>query len=111
MIEKSRDLVQGQLSVLTLISVFVLPPSVATVARNESWSFCQKCRKQVTAKHICRQREKGGGETDRQTDNQTDRQTETERQRERAASHLLLGDQRSDLMIIWSKCESVTVLR
>jgi len=43
-------LLQGQLPVLTLISVSV-PPHVTAVARKRSWSFCQKCRWQVTAKH------------------------------------------------------------
>ena len=43
-------LLQGQLSVLTRISVSV-PPSVTAVARKRSWSFCQKSRWQVTAKH------------------------------------------------------------
>ena len=36
--------------VLTLISVSV-PPRVTAVARKRPWSFCQKCRWQVTAKH------------------------------------------------------------
>ena len=40
---------QGQLSVLTLISVSV-PPHVTAVSRKRSSSFCQKCRWQVTAK-------------------------------------------------------------
>ena len=41
---------RGQLSVLTLISVFV-PPRVTAVARKRSRSFCPKCRWQVTPKH------------------------------------------------------------
>ena len=28
-------------------------PHVTTVAHKRSWSFCQKCRWQVTAKHVC----------------------------------------------------------
>ena len=47
-----RILLQGQLSVLTVISVSV-PPRVTAVARKRSLSFCQKCRWQVTAKHTC----------------------------------------------------------
>ena len=57
MIERSRVripagaagdfLLQGQLSVLTLISV----SCVTAVAHKRSRSFCQKCRWQVTAKH------------------------------------------------------------
>ena len=43
-------LLQGRLSVLTLISVSI-PPRVTAVARKRSRSFCQKCRWQVTAKH------------------------------------------------------------
>ena len=45
-------LLQGQLSVLTLISVSVLP-RVTAVTRKRSPSFCQKCRRQVTAKYAC----------------------------------------------------------
>ena len=41
-------LLQGQLSVLTLISVTVPPPCYCS---KRSRSFCQKCRWQVTAKH------------------------------------------------------------
>ena len=44
-------LLHGRLSVLTLISVSVPPPSVTAVARKRPRSFCQKCRWQVTAKH------------------------------------------------------------
>ena len=47
---RENFLLQGRLSVLTLISVSV-PPPVTTVARKKSRSFCQKCRWQVTAKH------------------------------------------------------------
>ena len=47
---RENFLLQGRLSVLTLISVSV-PPRVTTVARKKSRSFCQKCRWQVTAKH------------------------------------------------------------
>ena len=47
---RENFLLQGQLSVLTLISVSI-PPRVTTVAHKRSWSFCQKCRWQVTAKH------------------------------------------------------------
>ena len=43
-------LLQGWLSVLTLISVS-FPPCVTAVARKRPQSFCQKCRWQVTAKH------------------------------------------------------------
>ena len=39
-------LLQGQLCVLTLISLSV-PPSVTAVARQRSQSFCQKCRWQL----------------------------------------------------------------
>ena len=57
MIERSRVripvqenfLLQGQLSVLTLISVSV--PRVTSVARKRSRPFCQKRKWQVTAKH------------------------------------------------------------
>ena len=48
--EQENFLLQGRLSVLTLISVSV-HPHVTAVARKTSWSFCQKCRWQVTAKH------------------------------------------------------------
>ena len=49
-----KFLLQGQLSVLTLISVSVPPPCYRSiVARERSRSFCQKCRWQVTAKHAC----------------------------------------------------------
>ena len=47
---RERFLLQGQLSVLTLISVSV-PPRVTAVALKWFRSFCQKCRWQVTAKH------------------------------------------------------------
>ena len=47
---RENFLLQGRLSVLTLISVSV-PPRVTAVARKRSRSFCQKCRWQVTAKH------------------------------------------------------------
>ena len=43
-------LLQGRLSVLTLISVTV-PTCVTVATRKRSRSFCQKCRLQVTAKH------------------------------------------------------------
>ena len=43
-------LLQGQLSVLTLISMSV-PPRVTAVVRKRPRSFCQKCKWQVTAKH------------------------------------------------------------
>ena len=46
---RKNFLLQGQLSVLTLISVSV-PRCVTTIARKRSRSFCQKCRWQVTAK-------------------------------------------------------------
>ena len=44
---------QGQLSVLTFITLFRYPfhPRVTTLARKRSQSICQKCRWQVTAKH------------------------------------------------------------
>ena len=48
--QQENFLLQGQLSVLTLISVSV-PPHVSAVAHKRSRSFCQKCRWQVTAKH------------------------------------------------------------
>ena len=48
--QQKNFLLLGQLSVLTLISVSI-PPPVTTVACKRSWSFCQKCRWQVTAKH------------------------------------------------------------
>ena len=47
---RENFLLQGQLSVLTLLSVSV-PPRATSVARKRSRSFCQKCRWQVTAKH------------------------------------------------------------
>ena len=47
---RDNFLLQGQLSVLTLILVSV-PRRVTAVARKRSRSFCQKCRWQVTAKH------------------------------------------------------------
>ena len=43
-------LLQGWLSVLTLILVSI-PPHVTAVAHKRSQSFCQKCRWQVSAKH------------------------------------------------------------
>ena len=46
-------LLQGQLSVLTLISVYSVHPRVTAVACKRSRSFCQTCRWQVTAKHAC----------------------------------------------------------
>ena len=49
---RENFLPQGRLSVLTLISVSVLP-RVTPVARKRSRSFCQKYRWQVTAKHAC----------------------------------------------------------
>ena len=45
---RENFLLQGQLSVLTLISVTVPPPCYCS---KRSGSFCQKCRWQVTAKH------------------------------------------------------------
>ena len=45
-------LLHGQLAVLTRISVSV-SPHVTAVACKRSESFCQKCRRQVTAKHTC----------------------------------------------------------
>ena len=48
--QRENFLLQGQLSVLTLISVSV-PPCVTAVAYKRPRSFCQKCRWQVTAKH------------------------------------------------------------
>ena len=47
---RENFLLQGQLSVLTLISVSV-PPPCYRIARKRARSFCQKCRCQVTAKH------------------------------------------------------------
>ena len=47
---RENFLLQGRLSVLTLISVSV-HPRVTAVARKRSRSFCQKCRWQVTAKN------------------------------------------------------------
>ena len=49
---RENVLFQGQLSVLTLISLFD-PPRVTAVARKKSRSFCQKCRWLVTTKHAC----------------------------------------------------------
>ena len=48
---RENFLLQGRLSVLTLISRYPFHPRVTTVARKKSRSFCQKCRWQVTAKH------------------------------------------------------------
>ena len=44
-------LLQGQLSVLSLVLVST-PPCVTRVACKRSWSFCQKCRGQITPKHM-----------------------------------------------------------
>ena len=44
-------LLQGKLSVL--IFQYPFHPHGTTVACKRSWSFCQKCRQQVTAKHAC----------------------------------------------------------
>ena len=49
---RENFLLQGQLSVLTLISVSV-PAPCYRIARKRSRSFCQKCRWQVTAKYAC----------------------------------------------------------
>ena len=43
-------LIQGQLPVLISVSV---PHRVNAAACKRSWSFCQKCRWRVTAKHTC----------------------------------------------------------
>ena len=48
--KQENFLLQGQPSVLTLISLSVRP-CVTTVAHKRSQLFCQKCRWQVTAKH------------------------------------------------------------
>ena len=50
--QERRDnfLLQSQLCVLTLIQC-LLHPCVTTLARKRPWSFCQKCRWQVTPKH------------------------------------------------------------
>ena len=42
---------QGRLSVLTVLFWYPFHPCVTEVAHKRSWSFCQKCRWQVTAKH------------------------------------------------------------
>ena len=47
---RENFILQGRLSVLTLISVSV-PTRVTAVARKRSRSFCQTCRWQVTVKH------------------------------------------------------------
>ena len=47
---RENFLLQGQLSVLTLIR-YPFHPRVTAVARKRPRSFCQKCRWQVTAKH------------------------------------------------------------
>ena len=44
-------LLQDQLSVLLFLYLFHL--CVSAVACKRSWSFCQKCRWQITAKHTC----------------------------------------------------------
>ena len=49
--QQEKFLLQGHLSVLTLVSLFVPPPLYAAVARRRSWSLCWKCKWQVTAKH------------------------------------------------------------
>ena len=36
-----------------LLFLYPFHPHVTAVARKRSWSFCQKCRWQVTAKHAC----------------------------------------------------------
>ena len=36
-----------------LLFWYLFHPSLTTVARQRSWSFCQKCRWQVTAKQVC----------------------------------------------------------
>ena len=48
---RENFLLQGLLSVLTLLSVSVPPPCYRSAARKRSRSFCQKCRWQVTVKH------------------------------------------------------------
>ena len=47
---RENFLLQGQLSVLTFISVSILPPCYRSTCKIFQ-SFCQKCRWQVTAKH------------------------------------------------------------
>ena len=49
---RENFLLQGQLSVLTLIFGIRSIPRVTAVARKRSRSFCQKCRWQVTAKQV-----------------------------------------------------------
>ena len=53
-LQKRREnfLLQGQLSVLTLIR-YPFHPRVTAVARKRPRSFCQKCEWQVTAKYAC----------------------------------------------------------
>ena len=46
-------LLQGQLPVLTLISVSVSSRVTAVARDSKSRSFCQKCRWQVTSAHAC----------------------------------------------------------
>ena len=48
---RENFLLQGRLSVLTLIFRYPFHPRVTEVARKRSRSFCQKSRWQVTAKH------------------------------------------------------------
>ena len=48
--QQENFLLQSQLCVLTLIQC-LFHPRVTTVARKRPWSFCQKYRWQVTAKH------------------------------------------------------------
>ena len=50
--QKQREnfLLQSQLCVLTLIRC-PFQPCITAVARKRPWSFCQKCRWQVTPKH------------------------------------------------------------
>ena len=55
-LQKRREtfLLQGQLSVLTLFQYPFHPHvTVTAIACKRSWSFCRKCRWQISAKHTC----------------------------------------------------------
>ena len=55
LVQERREnfLLQGRLSVLTLLFRYPFHPRVTAVARKRPRSFCPKCRWQVTAKRAC----------------------------------------------------------
>ena len=50
---KDKDIMKTCIIKYVGILVSIPPPCVTAVARKRPWSFCQKCRWQVTAKHTC----------------------------------------------------------